>query len=214
MDTPSKTFFQLREDTDFYAANDTILSPSTIRELKGFAKHISTSLQPSPRDVLDCLEIELNKYGYTLGPMDMDLEFEDDSSEDFVIIGTSSKETQKNAYITLSWEQTAPIILDVIPKALHYKMKMIINEISPSEFEDMMDSAMNSDYDLDDYFVGDDIDGENPSYYGEGLEDQAEDIVSKLAMEKFSGSEDKARDYIGSLSEHQFTKLVKDLYLI
>lgn len=171
-----KSFFQFQEQFKIIdivkGAEIGMAPPVAIRNLKIFAKQVSNALQSSPANLLARLEIELNKYGYSLGELDSDITFEDTGDEDFVLIAFPDGEEIKNVFISIKWSKTNSEIYQYSPNILSYNVKMTVNEIDPSDYDTLVNSG-SIHVENDDDFEGDYIFGDDDSdLIGESAEDE------------------------------------------
>jgi hypothetical protein len=123
----------------------------TLEHMDKFADQISNAFQPEMDRLLPRIELELNKFGYTLGQLDMDdiADAESDGDlEDLLIFEKSSKKMVTNAYISLDWERLTGGTTDITQQRrenLTLAVTMTIERATPAEISDMVGDADNAD---------------------------------------------------------------------
>jgi hypothetical protein len=82
-----------------------------------FLEQLSSGMQPALPQLMAKVEVELAKFGYTLGRVDFqDWDLDDDGEDDFVIYERATKIMVENCYIALDWEKmTAATPVDYRP---------------------------------------------------------------------------------------------------
>ena len=164
MTKEKKTLKALREELNIvdYKVGmiEGLASPVAIRDLKMFGKQISNALQPDMKVLLGTIEKELNKYGFSLGEIDSDGDWDDNGSEDFVLVKFPHGEEIKNIYLTLSWKRVAPDSYEYRSEKLEFSVDLTVNEIDPEDYETMLDSG-EVEVNGDDSIDGDDVFGDD-----------------------------------------------------
>lgn len=134
--------------------NDEI-GPREIELLTAYLKQLTSAYQKDITTVLQRTETELNKYGYTFGPLDLTgIEEADGEEEDFFIFPYANQEEPvKNAFITLTWETlSSGQQFDWRPdgSALQIRIIASLNVIDREDFEELFADADLSPTDEDD----------------------------------------------------------------
>lgn len=81
------------------------IGPRELENLQKFAQQISQAFQPSLPQLLERIELELNKYGYSLGELDMEMPFDENGEEDFLVVKYNDSAIANNVVMTLSWNR-------------------------------------------------------------------------------------------------------------
>ena len=136
------TFQKLRENAaENVGAVTDILQPQDLANIKEFARQLSASFQANIPETLKQVETELNKFGYTLGELDMELPFGEVGEEDYAVLVFSTGDAVRNVYLTLSWltlSSGQQYSLRADGSELRLDVKLKINEIDPEEFDFLM----------------------------------------------------------------------------
>jgi hypothetical protein len=98
-----KTFKQLKEDTVGVVEN--IMNPAEIRNLRQLTEKVSASYQADVVGALKKLEDELNKFGYSLGQIEVEGDLGDEGEAFLVAETFSTHELVKNVYFIMKWEK-------------------------------------------------------------------------------------------------------------
>lgn len=117
---------------------ENLLPPGPLNHIKKFAKQLSNAFQPNVPAALEKIEVELNKFGYTLGEIDMDEPFGSEGEESFVIVAKSSDEVQENVYLTLKYKELSSgqqYQYRSDGSELRYDVRLVVNEVDPEDFE-------------------------------------------------------------------------------
>ena len=119
----------------------TLMAVSEIEHMTKFAQQISGAFQSTMPNLLAKMEIELNKFGYTLGELDDTPDFDEDT-EDFVIFKKAGNEMVENVYITVEYEKMASgVQMDIRPDSnLSLRVQMTVNKVTPDEMAEILHS--------------------------------------------------------------------------
>lgn len=99
------TLEQLREAIGIVVGD--IMPPSYLMYLRKFAQQFSSAYQPNPGKALDRIEVELNKFGYSL-LLDADYGVEEgEGGDDYVIYVAATGEPVKNVYLQFDYEEVS-----------------------------------------------------------------------------------------------------------
>jgi hypothetical protein len=119
-------------------ADTCVIGPLEIGELSKFASQISNSQQPTIPKVLNKIEAELNRFGYTLGEIDYVDPFEEEGSEDYIILTFADGREVANAYLTLQWRRASEKTSMLNPDFNMNMVELSVVEIDPSEYEELV----------------------------------------------------------------------------
>ena len=117
------------------------VGPREIENLNKFAKQMNAAFQKDIHEVLHKIERELNKYAYTLGPLDLEgIEDADGEDEDFLIFSHATMEYAKNLFLTLKWETLSSgqqYALRPDGAALFIRATLSFNRVDPEDFDEL-----------------------------------------------------------------------------
>jgi hypothetical protein len=111
-----------------------LMDAGALRNLRTLTKQMSSVFQPNVESILEKLEEELNKFGYTLGEMEK-APFAADGQETFFVFSFSTKELIQNALFELTWQRLASGQQMIMrpDSALMLATTVRLKEIAPSE---------------------------------------------------------------------------------
>lgn len=124
------------------------MGPREIENLTYFFRQLSSAFQKNREEVIKRIEHELNKYGFTLGPVDVAGLADEDEELNFFPLVFATKEPLKNTYISLVFDDLASgQQFDLRPDggALNVRVDAAINVIDREEFEQLFAEADTGD---------------------------------------------------------------------
>ena len=97
--------------------------------------------------IINKIENELNKFGLTLGDVDVDTPFEDSGTDDYVIQFYATKEPVKNMFLTLSWRKISGKQFEYTQEGakLIHDVHLIVNITDPEDMDDILNSEDGDD---------------------------------------------------------------------
>lgn len=127
-----------------------MIGPTEIELFHRLASKISSAYHHDIKSVLTQIELDLNKFAYTMGELDLDgLEDEDTAEEDYLIFSHADKNTRmRNGFITLNWEKLdsgQQMLLRVNGGSLNYRVNMTFNSTTPQELDDLVTDLLGED---------------------------------------------------------------------
>ena len=141
-----KSFKELRESSNPSMVQTTV-DANIINNLVKFAQQLSGSFQPDMILIINKIENELNKFGLTLGDVDVDTPFEDSGTDDYVIQFYATKEPVKNMFLTLSWRKISGKQFEYTQEGakLIHDVHLIVNITDPEDMDDILNSEDGDD---------------------------------------------------------------------
>lgn len=139
-----KSFSDLREAIGVVVGD--IMSPSYLMYLRKFASQFSSVYQPDPAKALDRIELELNKYGYSL-LLDSDHGIEEgEGGDDYMIYVASTGDPIKNVYLQFDYEEVSgqQVSLRDDGGKLRYDVHITFEEIDIGEMDHILAGAIAS----------------------------------------------------------------------
>lgn len=141
-----KSFKELRESLNPSMVQTTV-DANIINNLVKFAQQLSGAFQPDMILIINKIENELNKFGLTLGDVDVDTPFEDSGTDDYVILFYATKDPVKNMFLTLSWRKISGKQFEYTQEGakLIHDVHLIVNITDPEDMDDILNSEDGDD---------------------------------------------------------------------
>lgn len=141
-----KSFKELRESSNPSMVQTTV-DANIINNLVKFAQQLSGAFQPDMILIINKIENELNKFGLTLGDVDVDTPFEDSGTDDYVIQFYATKDPVKNVFLTLSWRKISGKQFEYTQEGakLIHDVHLIVNITDPEDMDDILNSEDGDD---------------------------------------------------------------------
>ena len=151
-----KTFKELQEDINSITpigtkpvGVDKGMDHYAKEHMKKYCQQISSAAQPELPILIGYIEKELNKFAYTLGEVDMDVDLNMDGDEEaFVVFIKATGEMLNNVYLSMDWERlAAPVVVDYRNDGgkLINAVILKLEDCTPEELQDMLNSMDNAD---------------------------------------------------------------------
>lgn len=141
-----KTLQELRESAVGEVVN--IASPACVRNLVNFARQSSGAFQPDLPDFLQRVDMEVMKFGYSLGKIETS-DVQEDEGEAILFLETfATHEIVKNIVMVLKWCKlsSGQSFLWRSPAALKLEVTLKVMEVAPSEMDEIVASQTEDGY--------------------------------------------------------------------
>lgn len=113
-----------------------------------YCQQISSAVQPELPILLAQIEKELNKFGYSLGELDHDVDLDNSGdAEDFCIFVKATGDMLNNCYLQMDWERlAAPVVVDYRYDGgkLINAVLLTLEEVTPEELQAMLRDMENT----------------------------------------------------------------------